>query len=460
MNWTAEEAATAAKGLFFSKWEGKKIVFDSRLIEKDDIFIALPGTTYDGHQHVLDALEKGAAAAIVSHIPNNIKNKDKLLLVDDTIVALQNLAAYKRRSSKAKFIAVTGSVGKTSTKELLHLALSAHGKTFSSRGNYNNFLGVPINLASMPNDTEYAILEIGMDHANEISPLSNLVQPHIAIITSVENIHRANFNSIEEIAEAKSEIFDGISENGTVILNSLSNCYSLLEKKATLDTNINKIIALGKDSQITNYSANNKKTTATMNVLNKELIIEFSSIIGLHQIQNILLSLTCVSVLGLNPEKSLNNLKLFKLPRGRGLVTIFNIEDKQITLIDDSYNAGPVSVKAALKTMSYYDGRKVAILGDMVDMGPESINLHISLKDDIISNNIDKVICFGKEMQNLYHSLPEEKKMGSYLNLKDLAKDLPNKLLHSDVLLIKGSLYINNLYAFAKHLAEGTLDQI
>ena len=234
----------------------------------------------------------------------------------------------------------------------------------------------------------------------------------------------------------------------------------MLEKKATSNTNINKIIELGKDTKVIHYSVSHNKTTAIMNILNKDLSVEFESIIGLHQIQNILLALTCVSALGLNPEKSLNNLKLFKLPRGRGLVTTFFIEDKQITLIDDSYNAGPVSVKAALKTMSYYDGRKIAILGDMVDMGPESINLHISLKDDIISNNIDKVICFGKEMQNLYHNLPEEKKMGSYLHLKDLAKDLPNKLEHSDILLIKGSLYINNLYAFAKHLAEGTLDKI
>lgn len=460
MNWTAEEAATAAKGLFFSKWKGKKIVFDSRLIEKDDIFIALPGISSDGHQHVLDALEKGAAAAIVSHIPNNIENKDKLLLVDNTLEALQDMARYKREHSKAKFIAVTGSVGKTSTKELLHLALSSHGKTFSSRGNYNNFLGVPINLASMPNDSEYAIFEIGMDHANEISPLSKLVQPHLAIITSVENIHRANFDSIEGIAEAKSEIFDGLLENGTVVLNSISNCYPLLQKKAALNTNVNEIITIDKDSKILQYLVNQNKTSAIMNILNKEIKIEFDYIIGLHQIQNILLTLTCVSALGMNPEDSLNNLKLFKLPRGRGLVTTFYIEDKKITLIDDSYNAGPVSVKAALKTMSYYDGRKIAILGDMVDMGPESLNLHISLKDDIISNNIDKVICFGKEMQNLYHNLPEEKKMGSYLNLKDLAKDLPNKLLHSDILLIKGSLYINNLYAFAKHLVEGTLDKI
>ena len=139
------------------------------------------------------------------------------------------------------------------------------------------------------------------------------------------------------------------------------------------------------------------------------------------------------------------------------MVSSVDVNGKLITLIDDSYNAGPISVKAALKTMSYYSGRKIAILGDMVDMGPESLELHLACKEDIIANNIDKVICFGVEMKKLHESLPQEKQYGSYLNLKDLAKDLPDKLLPGDILLIKGSLYINNLYGFAKHLSDGTL---
>jgi UDP-N-acetylmuramoyl-tripeptide--D-alanyl-D-alanine ligase len=457
MNWTSENAASVTKGLCFSRWEATKIVFDSRLIEYGDLFLALPGATSDGHQHVMDALNRGAAAAIVSKIPDNIVNKEKLLIVDNVLNTLYDLAKYKREHSKAKFIAVTGSVGKTSTKELLGLAFSAHGKTFYSRGNYNNYLGASINLASLPNDTEYAIFELGMDHAGEMAPLSEVIQPHIAIITAIEGIHLANFDSIEGIANAKAEIFEGMKSDGIAIINALSNCYPLLNEKAKP---IDKVFSLGIDSKVMDYLINENQTIAKLNILKKEITIKLDMILGAHQIYNMMAALTCVASLGLDPLKSIDLVEQFKLPRGRGLVSTIIVHGKSITLIDDSYNAGPISMKAALKNMSYYNGRKIAILGDMVDLGPDSLKLHIGLKEDIITNNIDKVICFGRQMQNLYQVLPQDKKIGNYLNLKDLAKELPDKLSDGDVLLIKGSLYINNLYGFAKHLSEGTLDAL
>lgn len=452
--WTAKDAATATGGKVFSEWLGGKLVFDSRLIEKGDIFIALPGNTSDGHQHVAKALDQGAAAAIVSNIPENVSN-EKLLIVNETLKALTDLAKYKQTKTKAKLIAVTGSVGKTSTKELLNLAFSAHGKTFASRGNYNNYLGVPINLASMPDDTEYAIFEIGMDHAGEITPLSNLVKPHIAIITSIENIHRANFDSIEGIAQAKAEIFDGLQAHGTVIINSLSNCYDYLLNKAKI---AGKILCIGRDSQLLDYNVRDNHTIVVADILNKNISINLDHILGIHQIYNMIIALTSVASLGLNLQESIKHIQQFQLPRGRGLVSKILVDAKEITLIDDSYNAGPVSVKAALKNMSYYTGRKIAILGDMVDMGPESLKLHIDLKEDIITNNIDKVICFGEQMQSLYQALPEEKKLGKYLHLKDLAQALPNLLETGDILLIKGSFYLTKLYYFTKYLSEGNLD--
>ncbi len=457
MNWTSEEAAAATKGQIFSSWQGGKLVFDSRLIEAGDIFIALPGAISDGHDHVLSALANGASAAIVSTIPEGLADKKQLLLVENTLDALSSMALYKRAKSKAKFIAVTGSVGKTSTKELLYLAFSNYGKTFASRGNYNNFLGVPINLASLPDDTEYAIFELGMDHAGEITPLSKLVQPHVAIITAIENIHRANFDSIDGIAEAKAEIFDGLLPGSIVIVNSLSNCYPLLFKKAKDNPNIDNIISLGKESEVISYEVNNNNTKANLNILGQAITIDIDYILGIHQISNMMTVLACITSLGLSPIKSLNSLESFKLPRGRGLVSSIKVNGKRITLIDDSYNAGPVSVKAALKNMSYYYGRKVAILGDMTELGPESLELHLELIDDIIANNIDKVICFGKQMSIMQNELPKDKRLGSYFDLKDLAKDLPDKLLSGDILLIKGSFYLTRLYEFTKHLSEGTL---
>ncbi|MCT4634791.1 MAG: UDP-N-acetylmuramoyl-tripeptide--D-alanyl-D-alanine ligase [Rickettsiales bacterium] len=455
MSWTSKEAVLATKGEAFSDWQGENIVFDSRLIKKGDIFLALPGGASDGHDYVKSALEKGASGAIVSRVPEMV-NKEKLLLVSDCLKALSDMALYKRKKSNAKFIAVTGSVGKTSTKELLGLALSAHGKTFISRGNYNNFLGVPINLASLSDDAEYAVIEMGMDHKGEITPLSNLTKPDIAIITAIEKIHIANFDSIEGIAEAKAEIFTGMNKEGIAIINSLSNCHELLKKKAAP----HGAISLGVESKVSNYQVKNNATKAELNILDKEITLNIDNILGIHQINNMAMALSCVASLNLDPAKSIPYLEKFQLPRGRGLVSKISVNDKNITLIDDSYNAGPVSVKAALKNLSYYNGRRVVILGDMVDMGDEALKLHLDLKQDIIDNKIDKVICFGKMMSNLYETLPEDKKLGKYLTLKELALELPDKLANGDVLLIKGSFYLTKLYWFTQHLMDGTLDII
>lgn len=460
MIWNSEILASITNGKVFSKWQGNKIVFDSRLVEDGDIFIALPGANSDGHDFINQAFENGARAAIISRIPEGLHDISKVLIVEDTMVALDIMAKYKRNKSKAKFIAITGSVGKTSTKELLGLALENYGNIFVGRGNYNNFLGVPINLASMPDDVDYAVIEIGMDHAGEITPLTNLIKPHFAIITSIENIHRANFDSIEGIAHAKAEIFYGLLPASTVVLSSLSNCYDLLFQEAKANKSITEIVTLGQDSEVISYRVENNCSKTKLNILNEKVEMLFDSIIGAHQVHNMMLVLTCIKKLGLNIQEAVNSLANFKLIRGRGRVSKIQVQENKITLIDDSYNAGPASVKAALKNMSFYQGRKIAILGDMTEQGPDSLNIHLSLKEDIIANNIDKVICFGNQMGILHDTLPMEKQFGKYINLKDLAKDLPEKLNNGDILLIKGSLYLTRLYYFTEHLLEGTLDAL
>lgn len=461
MIWLSEVLAEVTKGKIFSHWRGGKLVFDSRLIEEGDIFIALPGNNFDGHNFVEMALtEKKAAGAIVSILPEKVELHEKILLVDDTLKSLAKLANYKREKSKAKIIAVTGSVGKTSVKEILGLAFSPLGKTFISRGNYNNFLGVPINMASLPDDAEFAIFEIGMDHAGEISSLTKLVKPHLAIITSIENIHRANFASIEAIAMAKAEIFEGFQSDSTAIINATSNCFDLLISILDNVKNASQVLSLGIDSKIEDYFIRDNCSVAKLNILNEEANIEFSYILPYHQMANIVLALTSVASFDLDWRASLENIKHFTLPRGRGMVTKINFSGKIITLIDDSYNAGPVSVKAALRTLGNYKGRKIAILGDMVDLGEESVEMHKSLKEDIINNNIDKVICFGKQMEDLYNVLPIEKRIASISDLKTLSKELPGYLKSDDVLLIKGSYYLTNLYGFVKHLYENSLDKI
>lgn len=460
MIWTAQDIATAAGGEIFSQWQGNKIVFDSRLIENGDIFIALPGQNIDGHNFVKTALENGAAGAIVEKIPADIETNDKLIIVKNCIDALNDMAKFKRAKSKAKFIAVTGSVGKTSTKELLSLAFSVHGKTFASRGNYNNFLGVPINLASIPDDAEYVIIEMGMDHKGEITPLSKLCRPHAAIITCIENIHIANFESIQGIAEAKAEIFAGIEPNSIAIINALSNCYAHLQQATSTNPNIARVISIGLDSKINSYNIQNNKTKSLLDIQENLINIDLNGIIGKHQVSNMLVALTLCNYFGLDLIKSARAIEEFQLPKGRGKVSTIKLDGKNITVIDDSYNAGPVSVKAALKTLGFYSGRKIAILGDMVDMGANSEELHLSLKEDIINNNIDKVICFGKQMQALFEALPVDKQYGNYFDAKTLRDELLKKLKDGDVLLIKGSFYLTKLYYFTQHLIEGTLDAL
>lgn len=458
MVWTAEKIEFVTGGKAFSNWKGGKLVFDSRLIEEGDIFIALNGNL-DAHEFVANALEKGAAGAIVERLVKGVDNK-KLILVPSAQVALERMAIYKRNNSKAKFIAVTGSVGKTSTKELLGSALEVHGNTFISRANYNNFLGVPINLASIPDSCEYAIIEIGMDHAGEIIPLSLMVKPDICIITNIENIHIANFESLEGIAYAKSEIFAGLKLDSKVILNSLSNHYELLIKLANANKNIRKILSLGIDSKISSYTAENNKTKAILNICSEEIELSVEGIIGSHQIHNFMTALSLIKELGLKLTPSAINMQNFKLPKGRGEVLSIKIEDKKITLIDDSYNAGPVSVAAALKNMANYSNRKVAILGDMTDMGKDAITIHKSLKNDIMANKIDKIICFGNLMKSLYETLPVEVQLGHFTSLDELGKALPSLLEQEDVLLIKGSYYLTNLYHFTQKLKNGTLNVV
>lgn len=461
MIWSSEVLSSITGGKTFSKWHGNKIVFDSRLVEHNDIFIALPGANLDGHDFVKQALEeKGAAAAIVSRIPEGLEDISKLLIVEDVSSALSIMAKYKRNKSKAKIIAITGSVGKTSTKELMGLALSIYGKTYVSRGNYNNFLGVPINLASMPDDCEYAVIEIGMDHAGEITPLSQLVKPNIAVITAIESIHLANFNSIEGIARAKAEIFSGLTPNSTVVISSLSNCYEILLEEANANPNIKKIINIGEDSNIASYQIINNETYATLRINLEKVALRLDSIIGKHQIHNMMVVLTCLKELSLDINKAADSLSNFKLPRGRGAVFNIEVSGKKITLIDDSYNAGPVSIKAALKNLSSYQGRKIAILGDMTEQGKESLKVHLDLKNDIINNKIDKIICFGQQMGELFKTLPKEIQLGAYKDLKTLAKDLPDLIQENDVLLIKGSFYLTRLFHFTQHLIEGTLDAV
>jgi UDP-N-acetylmuramoyl-tripeptide--D-alanyl-D-alanine ligase len=439
--WFSSEAEQATKGFSTSKWSGNQLSIDTRQIQPGDIFVALKGRFTDGHNFINEAAANKASVAIVDHIIPDCKIP--LLVVKDTLQALHDMAKYKRLESPAKFIGVTGSVGKTSTKQMLHLAFSAIGSTFSSRANYNNKLGLAINLASMPKNCEYAILELGMDKAGEMHELSEIVKPDLAIITNISPCHIENFANLEGIAYAKSEIYDFMTENSPVILNQQTEHTDILQKQA-LAKNLN-IQWCGKNSAnyISNieYKDNISKIQITLNnkIFDYNLSTNFT-----HLIENSIFAAKAVDIFAADKiNLALDNLVNFSPINGRGNIvqTIFN--NKDITLIDDSYNANPLSMKAALENLGKYKKRKIAILGDMLELGENAIKYHQSLKEDIINNNIDHVILCGHLMSYLSKILPSHITLLQCDKPEEITKEIDTYIKNHDIILIKASRGIN-----------------
>lgn len=440
--WTAIEAVEATQGQTVDKWSVSGVQIDSRMITKGDLFIALKGDNHDGHDYIDQAFNNGAVAAVVDQNKENISKDYSLLLVDDTIKALNNLAEYNRNRSKAHFIAVTGSVGKTSSKEIIRIALSNFNKAYASYGNYNNHLGVPLSLARLPLDSKFAIMELGMNHPGEITPLSRAVRPHIAIITNVEAVHLEFFGSVEKIADAKAEIFTGLDKGGYVILNKDNTYFHYLQNKAK-QYELN-VISFGEaddaDIRLLKYTEDEKKSYIEAKIMDKVLTYEMGCQ-GIHLAKNTLAMLAVCHILKLDIEIAAKSMLEFKGEEGRGRRHNLNINGKNILLIDDSYNASPISVKAAINSLGRINtpGRKLLILADMRELGSKAQAFHEDLKHDIINNNIDKVIAVGELMKHLYNMLPEEKRLLYCNNFEEIIDKIENYIVDNDKILIKGS---------------------
>jgi UDP-N-acetylmuramoyl-tripeptide--D-alanyl-D-alanine ligase len=445
--WNDKTAAEATGGKAQGTWQASRVEIDSRRIQPGDLFVAIKGENFDGHQFVADALKKGAVAAVISK-----RMEGNHLLVSNTQKALEDLGRYARKRAKAKIVGVTGSVGKTSTKEMLKVALSAHGRTHASTGNFNNHIGTPLNLANLAPDIEFAVFEMGMNHAGEISHLTKMVEPHVAAITNIEGVHMEFFASIDDIADAKAEIFEGVAAGGTAIINKSGNCFERLEKAAKLrKLNVITCGNEGADCQLLGSEAKiaGKHIPLALNVTGKHLMF------------NSLIALAAVSALGLDPQKSAEKLKEFKEPEGRGRVMKITVEGKSIWLIDDSYNASPASMNAAFdKTQDVWKdkggkGRKIAALGNMLELGPQSISLHKSLEAGLNRNHFDRVFTAGELMQNLYSTLQPPMPAAHAAKAMELLPLLSKELRTGDILLIKGS-HGSKMYELAKALQDMT----
>ena len=445
--WTSVEAAKVTKGESTGEWAATGLSIDSRTTQKGDLFIALLGDNGDGHAYVEKALQSGAVAAVVSKKIEGVDNA-KLLVVDDTLQAMQALGVASRDRVGAKIIGVTGSVGKTGTKEMLATAFGVQGQMHASKKSYNNHWGVPLSLASMHAGTDFGVFEMGMNHVGEISPLTQMVRPHIAIITTVAPVHLEYFpRGVEEIAEAKAEIFDGVAEGGAAILNRDIETFGLLSEKAKAKKLT--VYSFGEHEEANARiikcleAANGSRVTA--NIDGEEVTFTLQ-IAGRHIVCNALAVLLAVKLSGADVQKAAKALAQQEPIMGRGKREYIDIGDKAnpITLIDESYNASPIAMRAAFKVLALVDpgrgGRRIAVLGDMLELGAQSDNLHADLALPLKAANVDLVYTCGKHMKKLYENLPANQRGAHKESSKELAEIVPDVLIPGDVLMVKGSL--------------------
>lgn len=446
--WTGREIADALD-LSPAGADGVRVSgvsIDSRTLQRGDLFVAIKGERMDGRRFVGAAFDKGAAAAIVdlAFEPPSAASA-ALFRAPDTLEALNALARQSRKRSNAHVIAVTGSVGKTGTKEMLRTMLSTAGPAHASEKSYNNLWGVPLSLARMPRDTAYGVFEIGMNHAGEITPLTRLVRPQIAIVTWVAPVHIEFFKSVSEIADAKAEIFDGFEQGGTAILPAGNEHISRLATHARAKGA--RVVTFGEsagaDARLLGFEPVENGSQAAAEVLGSRLTFSIGAR-GRHLALNALAALSAVKLAGADLDAAARSLAQFEAPDGRGRSVTFNSPKGPVLVIDESYNANPASMRAALEVLGSANrgayARRVAVLGDMLELGHEAPQFHADLASAVDSDGIDLVFCAGPLMAHLYERLPRDKRGGWAHTSEDLRSVLLDQVRGGDAVMIKGSL--------------------
>ncbi|MCE2509961.1 MAG: UDP-N-acetylmuramoyl-tripeptide--D-alanyl-D-alanine ligase [Alphaproteobacteria bacterium] len=447
--WTHGEAERATGGKSSKPWEASGVSMDSRKLEPGDLFVAIHGPHFDGHDFVRDAFQRGAAAAIVEQRPQGVPERAPILIVPHGFEALQALARAARARTKARVLAVTGSVGKTGTKEALRLALGDSGRVTATHGNLNNAYGVPLSLARLTQASDYGVFELGMNHPGEIGPLARLVQPEIGIITNVEAVHMAHFGSVAEIADAKAEMFEGMGPEGLAILNR-DNPYFQRLADAARARGIERIVGFGEHPE-----AQVRLINCTCHAFSSNVIAEIRGVEvhyplgvpGRHWVTNSLAVLAAVDAVGADLKKAASRLGNLAAPVGRGRRVRGMLPSGAIEIIDESYNANPASMRATLDSLAAIPlgpvGRRIAVLGDMLELGPNAARMHADLAGDLIRNEIELVFTVGRLMENLDRELPPHMLGGHAESAEALLPILLEELHGSDVVAVKGSQAIN-----------------
>jgi UDP-N-acetylmuramoyl-tripeptide--D-alanyl-D-alanine ligase len=455
--WTAADALAATQGqaLGGRSWHASGISIDTRTLAKGDLFVALKGEANDGHAHVADAFAKGAAAALVSHAMEHGPG----ILVPDTLAALGALGAAARSRCDARRVAVTGSVGKTGTKEALAHALAAQAPTHAAVASFNNHIGVPITLARMPQVSRYGVFEVGMNHAGEIDPLVRLVRPHVAMVTTVEAVHAENFaDGIDGVAAAKAEIFAAGGE--TAVLPHDNRFFDFLAARAKAN-GFARVVSFGEragaDARLVDWRAEAAGSRAQIELHGQKFDFAIGAP-GKHWALNLAGALLALAALGADTNAAAASFASIAPPKGRGAQhRVTRADGTQFLLVDDSYNASPPSMRASFAVLGAIAAtRRVAVLGDMLELGPQSPALHAGLAPALVEAGIGCVYCCGANMERLYEALPANLRGAHAADSAALEPIVLAAIQTGDAVVVKGSLGSRMGRIVAALLASGT----
>ncbi|BBK35497.1 UDP-N-acetylmuramoyl-tripeptide--D-alanyl-D-alanine ligase [Allostella sp. ATCC 35155] len=462
--WTAAEIAeaTGARLPPGAAWTVAGVAIDSRTLVAGDLFVALHGPNFDAHRFVADVLARGAGAALVDHVPDGVAADDqRLVLVDDTLAGLTRLGRAGRERTRARVVAVTGSVGKTGSKELLRLALEANGSTIASRASLNNHWGLPLSLARVPRDVDWVVQEVGMNHAGEIAALAPVARPHVGLITTVEPVHIEFFPSVEAIADAKAELFLGMDADGVAVLNRDNPHFARLAGHARV-RGIRRIldfgVAAGTHAHLDDAELDESGSVVAATVGGRRLRYRLGAP-GRHWVLNSLGALAAVDALGADVARAAEAMGAIAAPAGRGARREIGLaHGGAFTLLDESYNANPASMRAAFSVLGATrpapGGRRIAVLGDMRELGETAPRLHAALAEPLAAAGIDMVFCCGPLMAHLHACLPVASRGVHVATSDELAPIVAEAVRPGDVVTVKGSLG-TNMAPIVKRLTAG-----
>ncbi|ADH90424.1 UDP-N-acetylmuramoylalanyl-D-glutamyl-2,6-diaminopimelate/D-alanyl-D-alanyl ligase [Ancylobacter novellus DSM 506] len=444
--WTPDALAAAVGGTLIGAPARAigGVSIDTRTLQPGDVFFAIRGDNSDGHAYVGMAADRGAALSVVERDRvGTLPEGAALLAVDDVLGALQAAGRAARGRTRARIVGVTGSVGKTTTKEALLLALGADGPTHASAASYNNHWGVPLSLARMPASSAYGVFELGMNHAGEIEPLVKMVRPHVAVITTIEPVHIAQFPNVEAIADAKAEIFTGVEPGGAAVLNRDNPHFERLAAAARA-AGIQNIVGFGEaadaQARLVCVKLQAQSSTANADIMGETVSFKIG-LPGRHIVQNALAVLAAARLVGADLCLAAMALSSLGPPPGRGVRTTLGVKGGFATLIDESYNANPASMRAALAVLGTAPvegrGRRLAVLGDMLELGPRGEAMHADIAPAAAS--ADLVFCAGPLMRALWEALPENRRGAWAPDARALLPLVAERLRGGDVVMVKGS---------------------